>query len=290
MLIVEDMIDTGRTMVKLLNTLKEHGPKTIRVASLFLKRTERSNGYVPDCVFHSAVSVSVPVFVSVFVCWLQATSAPLCNSSFDALSLLHSPTHTHTPSLTHSHSFTHPLITPPLGFAGLVSQTLGLKCRTSSLLVMPWTTMSTSVTSITLLCSTTLQRRSTSSNQAPPAPSILPFPYLHVCVSGCHSMSLFYCSPLPLSATAFPSFPIRPSFIDDLSKAPSFSGQRSETTNRQTNRQKRGSVQHVFGVGIAKSTSLCYAKLTLRQRVSALLTFCISISLSKTSNLAGNHG
>ena len=44
-LIVEDMIDTGRTMVKLLNTLKEHGPKTIRVASLFLKRTERSNGY-----------------------------------------------------------------------------------------------------------------------------------------------------------------------------------------------------------------------------------------------------
>lgn len=49
-LIVEDMIDTGRTMVKLLNTLKEHGPKTIRVASLFLKRTERSNGYVPDYV------------------------------------------------------------------------------------------------------------------------------------------------------------------------------------------------------------------------------------------------
>eukprot|EP00056_Hartaetosiga_gracilis_P005487 m.85109 g.85109 ORF g.85109 m.85109 type:complete len:234 (+) comp12183_c1_seq11:47-748(+) len=47
LLIVEDMIDTGGTMVKLISTLKELEPATIRVASLFVKRTPRSNGYKP---------------------------------------------------------------------------------------------------------------------------------------------------------------------------------------------------------------------------------------------------
>ncbi|KAH9389028.1 PREDICTED: hypoxanthine-guanine phosphoribosyltransferase-like [Rhagoletis zephyria] len=47
-LIVEDIIDTGRTMVKLLNLLKQFGPKSIRVTSLFVKRTPLSNGYVPE--------------------------------------------------------------------------------------------------------------------------------------------------------------------------------------------------------------------------------------------------
>ena len=49
-LIVEDMIDTGRTMVKLLDTLKAFSPAVVRVASLFVKRTPLSNGYRPDYI------------------------------------------------------------------------------------------------------------------------------------------------------------------------------------------------------------------------------------------------
>eukprot|EP01147_Barroeca_monosierra_P004114 gene4114-49_t len=49
-LIVEDMIDTGKTMVNLVDTLLEHKPKSLRVASLFLKRTDRSNGFKPDYI------------------------------------------------------------------------------------------------------------------------------------------------------------------------------------------------------------------------------------------------
>jgi hypothetical protein len=48
-LIVEDIIDTGRTMVKLVEHLKDFGPKSIRVASLLVKKTPHSNGYRPDC-------------------------------------------------------------------------------------------------------------------------------------------------------------------------------------------------------------------------------------------------
>ena len=49
MLIVEDIIDTGRTMVKLLNQLKQYEPATVKVASLLVKRTVHSNNYKPDC-------------------------------------------------------------------------------------------------------------------------------------------------------------------------------------------------------------------------------------------------
>lgn len=37
-------------MVKLLEKLQEYKPKSIRVTSLLLKKTSRSNGYVPDYV------------------------------------------------------------------------------------------------------------------------------------------------------------------------------------------------------------------------------------------------
>ncbi|XP_003383676.1 PREDICTED: hypoxanthine-guanine phosphoribosyltransferase-like [Amphimedon queenslandica] len=47
-LIVEDIIDTGNTMVKLLETIKKFEPKQVMVASLLLKRTKRSNGYRPN--------------------------------------------------------------------------------------------------------------------------------------------------------------------------------------------------------------------------------------------------
>ncbi|KAH7642779.1 hypoxanthine-guanine phosphoribosyltransferase [Dermatophagoides farinae] len=46
-LIVEDIIDTGRTMVKLLDLLEQYEPRTIRVTSLLVKRTPLSNGYMP---------------------------------------------------------------------------------------------------------------------------------------------------------------------------------------------------------------------------------------------------
>lgn len=46
-LIVEDIIDTGRTMTKLVKTIEGYDPKCVRVASLFVKRTPHSNGYRP---------------------------------------------------------------------------------------------------------------------------------------------------------------------------------------------------------------------------------------------------
>ncbi|KAI8378127.1 phosphoribosyltransferase-like protein [Choanephora cucurbitarum] len=50
LLIVEDIIDTGATMVRLLDRLGAIQPNSIKVTSLLLKKTERSNGYVPDYV------------------------------------------------------------------------------------------------------------------------------------------------------------------------------------------------------------------------------------------------
>merc|ERR1711872_727992 len=46
----EDIIDTGRTMKKLLNTLNKHGPKSLKTACLLRKRTPLSSNYVPDYV------------------------------------------------------------------------------------------------------------------------------------------------------------------------------------------------------------------------------------------------
>jgi hypoxanthine phosphoribosyltransferase len=50
LLIVEDIVDTGATMVALIELLKRYNPSSIKVASLLLKRTHRSNNYVPDFV------------------------------------------------------------------------------------------------------------------------------------------------------------------------------------------------------------------------------------------------
>jgi hypoxanthine phosphoribosyltransferase len=47
-LLVEDIIDTGETMQKIISELKNHSPKSIKVASLLVKDTKRSNGYKPD--------------------------------------------------------------------------------------------------------------------------------------------------------------------------------------------------------------------------------------------------
>ena len=49
-LIVEDIIDTGRTMTALLKFLEQYEPRTVKVASLLIKKTPRSNNYIPDYV------------------------------------------------------------------------------------------------------------------------------------------------------------------------------------------------------------------------------------------------
>jgi hypoxanthine phosphoribosyltransferase len=49
-LIVEDIIDTGRTMKQLLATLNRHEPKSVNVACLLRKRTPLSDGYAPHYV------------------------------------------------------------------------------------------------------------------------------------------------------------------------------------------------------------------------------------------------
>ncbi|KAI8912233.1 hypoxanthine phosphoribosyltransferase [Powellomyces hirtus] len=50
LLIIEDIIDTGTTMVALTERLKKYQPASIKVVSLLLKKTPRSNNYVPDYV------------------------------------------------------------------------------------------------------------------------------------------------------------------------------------------------------------------------------------------------
>lgn len=49
-LVVEDIIDTGATMKKLLNTLTKFNPASVKVASLLVKRTPLSNGYRPNYI------------------------------------------------------------------------------------------------------------------------------------------------------------------------------------------------------------------------------------------------
>eukprot|EP01135_Chromosphaera_perkinsii_P010736 Nk52_evm15s2209 gene=Nk52_evmTU15s2209 len=49
-LIVEDIIDTGNTMVKLLKNLEQYEPANVKVASLLVKRTVHSNHYKPDFI------------------------------------------------------------------------------------------------------------------------------------------------------------------------------------------------------------------------------------------------
>ncbi|KAJ2826345.1 hypoxanthine phosphoribosyltransferase 1 [Coemansia sp. 'formosensis'] len=50
LLLVEDIIDTGKTMQKLLETLGKYEPKSVKVASLLVKKTPLSCGYIPDYV------------------------------------------------------------------------------------------------------------------------------------------------------------------------------------------------------------------------------------------------
>lgn len=49
-LVVEDIIDTGGTITKLLKLLEQYEPANVKVASLLLKRTPRNIGYRPDYI------------------------------------------------------------------------------------------------------------------------------------------------------------------------------------------------------------------------------------------------
>ncbi|KAM9034133.1 hypoxanthine-guanine phosphoribosyltransferase-like [Sarcophilus harrisii] len=49
-LIIEEIINTGKTIQTLLSLVKQHNPKQVKVASLLLKRTPQSMGYRPDFV------------------------------------------------------------------------------------------------------------------------------------------------------------------------------------------------------------------------------------------------
>ena len=50
LVVVEDIIDTGRTMTAFLEKLETMQVASVRVTSLLLKRTALSNGYVPECM------------------------------------------------------------------------------------------------------------------------------------------------------------------------------------------------------------------------------------------------
>nr|2VFA_A Chain A, HYPOXANTHINE-GUANINE-XANTHINE PHOSPHORIBOSYLTRANSFERASE, HYPOXANTHINE-GUANINE PHOSPHORIBOSYLTRANSFERASE [synthetic construct]2VFA_B Chain B, HYPOXANTHINE-GUANINE-XANTHINE PHOSPHORIBOSYLTRANSFERASE, HYPOXANTHINE-GUANINE PHOSPHORIBOSYLTRANSFERASE [synthetic construct] len=49
-LIVEDIIDTGKTMQTLLSLVRQYNPKMVKVACLFIKRTPLWNGFKADFV------------------------------------------------------------------------------------------------------------------------------------------------------------------------------------------------------------------------------------------------
>ncbi|KAM4828559.1 phosphoribosyltransferase domain-containing protein 1 isoform 1-T1 [Thomomys bottae] len=49
-LIVEDVVGTGRTMRALLGSIRKYQPNMIKVASLLVKRTPRRDGFRPDYV------------------------------------------------------------------------------------------------------------------------------------------------------------------------------------------------------------------------------------------------
>ncbi|XP_010126136.1 PREDICTED: hypoxanthine-guanine phosphoribosyltransferase-like, partial [Chlamydotis macqueenii] len=49
-LVVEDIIETGRTMKALLSKLKDNEPKMVKVVSLLVKRKPQSPGYRPDYI------------------------------------------------------------------------------------------------------------------------------------------------------------------------------------------------------------------------------------------------
>jgi hypoxanthine phosphoribosyltransferase len=77
LIIVEDIIDTGTTMSKLIPALEEYGPKSVRVAALLEKRTPKSCGFKADYVGFSVPDAFVVGAFSFCCCvWGVGTSPP----------------------------------------------------------------------------------------------------------------------------------------------------------------------------------------------------------------------
>ena len=49
-IVVEDIIDTGLTMTKLIPEINKFGPRSVKVASLLEKRLDKSSAYKADFV------------------------------------------------------------------------------------------------------------------------------------------------------------------------------------------------------------------------------------------------
>ncbi|XP_022436231.1 phosphoribosyltransferase domain-containing protein 1 isoform X1 [Delphinapterus leucas] len=96
-LIVEDVVGTGRTMKALLGSIEKYKPNRIKVASLLVKRTPRSDGFRPDCLrrLKTALQSTSSHFLSLlcgelgFSQWRQKVTHP---TSKDPLSWKYFPT------------------------------------------------------------------------------------------------------------------------------------------------------------------------------------------------------
>jgi hypothetical protein len=113
LIIVEDIIDTGTTMSKLIPALEEYGPKSVRVAALLEKRTPKSCGFKADYVGFSVPDAFVVGAFS-FCCGCRVWGAPLSSSPCQGRGapVRRSPP-PHSPRLPHLPRVLDPPLPPP---------------------------------------------------------------------------------------------------------------------------------------------------------------------------------
>jgi len=52
-LLVEDIVDTGKSAVAVTAAIKAHNPASVRFATLLIKKTPLRNNFRPDCEYHN---------------------------------------------------------------------------------------------------------------------------------------------------------------------------------------------------------------------------------------------
>ena len=85
------MVDTGRTMTKLVATLMQYKPAKLRNASLFVKRTPLSNGFRPECLNTVTLLINISCHVQTLASKCRTSSllgTPLTTTSTSATSTL----------------------------------------------------------------------------------------------------------------------------------------------------------------------------------------------------------